>query len=215
MSPETPDMSGPEAGLHEKGRAAWDGAGKGQNPQNGQRSWEGALWASPLEIQEQVASSGSEGGPASPQQGPQSLPEVAGAQADHKATDIDIPLPGVGRRTGVTEVDLILPPLLDAVLVMQLCNDLEQFACAKIVSSSGSWREGAIMKVATSKKVSLLEVLHLMPEVAHVWEDSPLGPEIHGRSISGVKGQPSTESGKRICVMLKHASKPKQLALNL
>jgi hypothetical protein len=114
----------------------------------------------------------------------------------------------------MAEADLMLLPPLDAARVMQLCNDLEQFACAKLVGGCGSWEEGAILKVTTNKLVSLLEVLHLMPEVAQAWEEPSPRPGIRDPLKGRTSGPSLTESDKRIYITLKDVSEPKQLAFN-
>jgi hypothetical protein len=130
-------------------------------------------------------------------------------------TDEDTLFSKSAKAAAMTEMELVLPPPLSAARMIRFCHRLEETSGAKIVGTSGSWQQGAVLTVAFNRSVCLLEALQLMPEVAHVAEESP--PSSQG--LNPFKGRGKRQSppkdSKRLRLVLKEATDPAQLTFRL
>ena len=77
----------------------------------------------------------------------------------------------------VEELQLILPPPVEANQLMRLSGRVEHVLKSRVLQVIGAWEEGTIMTIALNRAVPFEEILETfknIPEIAGVGEDPPM-----------------------------------------
>ncbi len=107
------------------------------------------------------------------------------------------------------EVELLVPPPVDAHQLMQLSRKLREQYLVEVLETVGSFDSGTWMKLQLRRPFPIRDVLESMPEVLQVWEAQS---EDVGRFL-GAKSTSSGTTSPGMCLMLKIAAGPTQLSL--
>ena len=100
--------------------------------------------------------------------------------------------------TMLEEVQLVIPPLVDASQVIRFTTQVEDSLQTRILQIVGSWREGTAVTAILPKAIPLAEILSKLREIAGIdsveeappkWENS-LGLIKKAMAIPSTKGRP-------------------------
>ena len=109
------------------------------------------------------------------------------------------------------EVELLVPPPVDAYQLMQLSRKLRDQYLVEVLETVGSFEGGTWMKLQLRRPFPIRDVLADMPEVLQVWEAQS---EDVGRFL-GARSSSSDTTSPGLCLMLKIAAGPTQLSLTI
>ncbi|MFC2056659.1 response regulator transcription factor [Chloroflexota bacterium] len=94
--------------------------------------------------------------------------------------------------TMVEEIQVALPPPVEATQLMRLAGRAEEALQSRVLQMVGAWQEGTVMTIILSEATSLASVLNMfknMPEVETVGEE-PLGGEISPKLLKKAEDMP-------------------------
>ena len=109
------------------------------------------------------------------------------------------------------EVELLIPPPVNAHQLMQLSRKLREQYHVEVLETVGSFDSGTWMKLQLRRPFPIRDVLEDMPEVLQVWEAQS---EDVGRFL-GAKSTSSETTSPGMCLVLKIAGGPTQLSLTI
>ena len=94
--------------------------------------------------------------------------------------------------TMVEEIQIVLPPPVEANQLMRLAGRAEEALQSRVLQMVGAWQEGTVMTIILNKATSLANVLNMfrnMPEIEAVGE-KPLGEEISPKLLKKAEDMP-------------------------
>ena len=106
---------------------------------------------------------------------------------------------GEGPDTMVEEVQLVLPPPIEANQLMRLSGRVEDTLQSRVMQMVGAWQEGTVMTIVLTKAISpakLLKTFRNIPEIETVGE-KPLTDTISPRLLKKAEAIPRLQSRAR------------------
>ncbi|MBN2239364.1 MAG: response regulator transcription factor [Dehalococcoidales bacterium] len=93
------------------------------------------------------------------------------------STDGDFSRKDTGNPSKVEEIQLVLPPPVEANQLMRLSGRVEHVMKSRVLQVIGAWEEGTIMTIALNQAISFEEILLTLrniPEIENAGEELPL-----------------------------------------
>lgn len=124
-------------------------------------------------------------------------PQVEYERRDTEAEESLLPQPE-SPDTMLEEVQLVIPPLVDANQVIRFTTQVEEILKTRILQVVGSWREGTVVTAVLPRAIPLVEILSKLRKISGIdtveeappkWENSP-GLVRKALAIPGTKSRP-------------------------
>jgi len=104
-----------------------------------------------------------------------------------------------GSNTMVEELQLVLPPPVEANQLMRFAGRTEETFQSRVLQMVGSWQEGTVMTIILPKAISLTDILHKFEEMSEIEavSEKPLTGKINPKLLKKATAIPRLKNRAR------------------